>query len=146
MMVADAATMVMHQQPQTLVPAAQVMPQTQAKAQPVALPTMQPAPETTSPDVVIEEVKVIKIDDDDDNEQDCAAADKESAILSMIQAYKEADNPPQAPETPCQICATPREASAGEQSMDTEITNAAALLSLSYATPAETALSSQMSQ
>ena len=144
-MAADTTAMVMHQQPQALVPAAQATPQTQAKAQPVAQPTTQSAPETTGPDVVIEEI--VKIDeDDDDNEQDHAAADKESAILSMIQAYKEADAPPQAPETPCQICATPGEASAGEQSTNTEIMNAVASLSLSYPTPVETALSSQMSQ
>ena len=145
-MVADAAATVMQQHPQTPAPAAQVTPQIQAKAQPVKQPTTQPAPETTSPDIVIEEVEVIEIDDDDDNEQDCAAADKESAILSMIQVYKEADAPPQAPETPCQICATPGEDSVGEQSTDTEITNTAASLLLSYPTPMEMALLSQMSQ
>ena len=35
----------------------------------------------------------------------------------MIQAYKEADTPPPAPKTPCQICATPGEASVGDQSL-----------------------------
>ena len=66
---ADAAMTVMHQQPQALAPAAQAVLQTQAEASPVAQPTTQPAPETTGPDVIIEE-EVVKIldDDDDDNE------------------------------------------------------------------------------
>ena len=145
-MAADAAMMVMHTQPQSLAPATQVTLQTKAKAPPVAQPTTQPAPETTSPDVIIEEEVVEIVDDDDNNEQDRAAADEESVILSMIQAYKEADIPPLALETPCQISATPGEASTGEQSMDTKMSTAVATLSLSYSAPAETALSSQMSQ
>ena len=109
--------------------------------------TLQPAPEMTSPDVIVEE-EVIDIinDDDDDNEEGRAAADEESTILSMIQAYKKANTPPPAPETPCQICATPGEASVGEQSMDTEMLTAVVTLSLSYPTPAEMVLSSQLSQ
>ena len=146
-MVVDAAMTVMHQQPQAPVPATRMMSQTQAEAPPVAQPTMQPASQTTGPDVIIKEEVVEIIDDnDDDNEQDCAAADKESAILSMIQVYKEANAPPPAPETPCKICATPGEASVGEQSTDTEMLTAVASLSLSYPAPAETALSSQMSK
>ena len=126
----------------------QATSQTWAEAQPVAQPTMEQVLETTGPDVVVEEevVEILDDNDDNDNEQDCVAADEESAILSMIQAYKEADAPPPAPEVPCQICATPGEASVGEQSMDTEMLTAAASLSLLYPAPVETALSSQMSQ
>ena len=142
-----ATVTVMSQQPQAPVPAAQVTSQTWAEAQPVAQPTTQQVPETTGPDVVEEEVvEMLDDDDDNDNEQDRVAADEESTILSMIQAYKEANTPPPAPEAPCQICATPGEASVGEQSTDTEMSPAAASLLLSYPAPVEMVLSSQMSQ
>ena len=141
MMAADAVTMVMYQQPQSPVPTVQAAPQAQAVA--------QPALGTTGPDVVIEEIIKIVLNDDDDNnnnEWNQAAADEENTIFSMIQVYKEVNTPPQAPETPCQICIMPREASAGKQSTDMEIMNAAMSLLLSYPAPAEMALSSQMSQ
>ena len=105
----------------------------------------QLAPGTTGPDVVIEEDEIVKIDDNG-NEQDQAAEDEESIILNMIQAYKEADAPPQTSDTPCQICATQGEASVGEQTTDTEIMNTVALLSLSCPAPAEMVLSLEMSQ
>ena len=63
----------------------------------------------------------------------------------MIQAYQVAEAPPLALDTPCLTCTIQGEAS-GEQSMDTVMTMAAALLSLSYPAPAETALSSEMAQ
>ena len=106
-------------------------------------PVTQPVPETTGPDVVVKE-EIVKIRDNG-AEQDQAEGDKESAILSMIQVYQEADAPPPAPDTPCQTCTTQGEASR-EQSMDTEMTNAVASLSLSYHPPAEMALLSEMSQ
>ena len=93
---------------------------------------MQPVPETTGPDVVVEE-EIVEIRDNG-TEQDQAEGDKESAILSMIQVYQEANAPPPAPDTPCQTCTTQGEASR-EQSTDTKMTNAVALLLLSYPSP-----------
>ena len=83
--------------------------------------------------------------EDEGKEPEQAEKDEETTILSMIQAYQVAEAPPPTPDTPCLTCATQGEAS-GEQSTDTEMTMAAASLSLSYPTPAETALSSEMTQ
>ena len=136
-MVADATTTVIYQQPQAPASATQSIP---TKTPPV----IQPVPKTPSPDIVIEEEEIFEIRDDG-GEQDQAKGDEESAILSMIQVYQEADTPPPAPDIPCPTCATQGEASR-EQSMDTKMTNAAASLLLSYPAPAEMALSSEMSQ
>ena len=143
-MVVDAATMLTHQQPQALVLATCLVPQKQAKAPPVPQPVTQP--ETTGPDVVVNEEEIIEIGDNDGNKQDQVAEDQESTILSMIQVYKESDTPPQVSDTPCQICATLGKASVGEQSTDTEIMNTAVSLSLLYLTLAEMELSLEMSQ
>ena len=135
-MAADAAATVMSQQLKALASITQAAPTR-------TLPTTQPVPETTGPDVVIEE-EIVEVEDDG-KEQDQAEEDEETTILSMIQAYQVADAPPPTPDTPCSTCATQGEASE-EQSMDTEMTTTVALLSLSYPAPADTALSSEMSQ
>ena len=137
-MAADAAAMVISQQPQALASITQMTPTR-------TLPTTQPVPETTSLNVVIEE-EIIEVEDNG-KKQDQAEEDEETAILSMIQAYQVADAPPPSPtpDTPCLTCATQEEASR-EQSTDTEMTTTVALLSLLYPVLAETALLSKMSQ
>ena len=136
-MVADATAKVMSQPPKA--------PESTAPSAPTRMPpTAQPVPQTTSPNVVIEEEEVIKVEDEDkEAEQD--EENKETAILSMIQAYQVAEAPPLTPDTPCSTCATQGEASR-EQSTDTKMTTAVVSLSLSYPTPAEMALSSEMTQ
>ena len=101
-------------------------------------------PQTTSHDVVIEEEEVVEVEDEGE-EPEHAEEDEETAILSMIQIYQVAKAPPLTLDTSCLTCATQGEASR-EQSTDTKMTMAAASLSLSYPVPAETALSSEMTQ
>ena len=135
-MAVDAAMMVMSQQPQTPAPVTQSAPTRTS-------PVTQPLPETTGLDVVVEE-EIVEVEDEG-TEQGQAEEDKETAILSMIQAYQEANTPPPTLDTPCSTCATQGEATR-EQSTDTEMTSTAASLLLSYPAPAETVLSSEMSQ
>ena len=106
-------------------------------------PTIQPVPETTGLDVIVEE-EIVKVEDDG-AEQGQAKEDKETTILSMIQVYQEANVPPPTPDTPCSTCATQGEASR-EQSTDTKMTSTVVSLLLSCPTPAEMVLSSEMSQ
>ena len=82
---------------------------------------------------------------DEGEEPEQAEEEEETAILSMIHTYQVAEASPLTPDTPCLTCATQGQAS-GEQSMDTEMTMAAVSLLLSYPTPAEMVLSSEMTQ
>ena len=75
-MVVDAAMMVMSQSPKA--------PALTAQSAPTRTPpTTQPVPQTTGPDVVIEEEEVIKVEDKG-REPKQAEEDEETAILSMI--------------------------------------------------------------
>ena len=94
-MAADAAVMVMSQQPQAPASIAQLAPTRTP-------PATQPVPQTTGPDVVIEE-EVVEVQDEGE-EHDQAEEDEETAILSMIQAYQVAEAPPLTPDTSCLTC------------------------------------------
>ena len=136
-MAADAAMMVMSQQPKA--------PVSTTQSASARMPSAtQPVPQATGPDVVIEEEEVIEVEDEG-REPEQAEEDEETTFLSMKQAYQVAEAPPSTPDTPCSTCAIQGEASE-EQSTDTEMTMAVASLSLSYPALAETALSSEMTQ
>ena len=136
-MAADATTTVMSHQPKAPALTTQLAPTRTP-------PATQPVPQATSSNVVIEEEEVVGVEDKGE-EPEQAEEDKETTILSMIQAYQVVEAPPPAPDTPCLTCTIQGEAS-GEQSMDTEMTMAVVSLSLLYPTPAETVLLSEMAQ